>query len=186
MEIFKTGIIMKEKCVIGKGVNEKYQELIENNGVDAYANDFVKVKLVPYADEWWENPCYWELYVEQRNVPIWYEKNVDKYNKMFIDKVIGWWMLHVYVDKEYEDVLKDGFYLLKNSKVGCLLGKTNVILDNSKVCIACDKGVIENMYNGSFVEQLGGNCEIWNMDDSSTAYDIFGHEVKSGGKAFGF
>lgn len=177
MDIFKTGIITWTGCFIGCGANECYQELMENHNIDASTNDFVKIKLLPQNNKWWLYPAFWDVLVEERTLPEWYEKDAEKYNWRFIDKVTNWWMQHVIVDT-YIEGLNSGFYLLKRCKIGCLYGNIHVILDECKVNMVYDNAVIENMYGETCIEQLSADAQIWERSEGAIAYDMHGIIMK--------
>lgn len=58
---FKSGIILKTRCVVAEGADDSHSNLlkklnIEDTGTNAMTK-FVRVELLPPSDEWWTDPA---------------------------------------------------------------------------------------------------------------------------------
>ena len=164
---FKSGIILKNKCVIAQGENDSHTALLEELGIkDDYigmTKTFVRAELVPQNDEWWvnpeEEPSKWNFIVDQDEVPEWFDK--EKYEKEFREYVCDWWKAHVLVDQKVDE-LSSGYYRLRRCKVKKLCKDVKVLLSNSTVT---------EMWNNSTVTKMLGNSTVTKMWDNSTVRD---------------
>ena len=122
---FKSGIILKNRCVIAEGSDDSHTNLLEKLGIaDTDENArrrFVRAELLPLNEEWWTDPSTWEFYVDQDILPDWFENDKEKYEQMFREAVAAWTKKHVIVGKEVDE-LSEGYYLLKDSTVKKLSG----------------------------------------------------------------
>ena len=156
---FKSGIILKNKCVIAQGDNDSHSALLDELGIkDDYigmTKTFVRAELVPQNDEWGVNPAEepskWTFIVDQDEVPEWFDK--EKYEAEFREYVCDWWKAHVLVDQKVDE-LSSGYYRLKRCEVKKLL---------NEVKIWCDSSTVQEMYDSSTVQK---------MCDSSTVRDF--------------
>ena len=156
---FKSGVILKNKCVIAQGDNDSHSDLLEQLGIeDNYigaSKTFVRAELVPENNEWWINPAEepgkWKFIVDQDVVPEWFDK--EKYEAEFREYVCDWWKAHVLVDQKVDE-LSQGYYRLKRCEVKKLLNDVKVL---------CDSSTVQEMYGSSTVQR---------MCDSSTVRDF--------------
>jgi len=84
---FKSGIILKTRCVIAEGADDSHSNLLEQLNIeDTTANamkKFVRVELLPPNDEWWTDPDTWKINVDQDILPDWYKDDPEKHNAEF-------------------------------------------------------------------------------------------------------
>ena len=165
---FKSGIILKNKCVIAQGSNNSHSDLLEQLGIeDNYigaSKTFVRAELVPENDEWWINPAEepdkWNFVVDQDVVPEWFDR--EKYEAEFREYVCDWWKAHVLVDQKVDE-LTGGYYRLKRCEVKKLLNDVKVL---------CDSSTVQEMYGSSTVQRMYGSSTVQEMYDSSTVRDF--------------
>ena len=135
---FKSGIILKNKCIIAPGGNDSHNTLLESLGIEDTRTNaervFVRAELVPKNDEWWINPKddpdKWRFWVDQDILPDWFDH--EKYEQMFREYVCDWWTAHVLVDRKIDE-LSSGYYRLKRCEIKKLCNDVVVILDSSQV-----------------------------------------------------
>ena len=167
---FKSGIILKNKCVIAQGSNDSHSDLLEELGIkDDYIGmikTFVRAELVPQSDEWWinpeEEPSKWRFVVDQDEVPEWFDR--EKYEAEFREYVCDWWKAHVLVDQKVDE-LSQGYYRLKRSEVKRLLNDVKVL---------CDSSTVQEMWDSSTVQKMWGSSTVQEMCDSSTVQEMWG------------
>ena len=157
---FKSGIILKTRCVVAQGVDDRHTTLLEELNIkDTRENamrKFVRVELVPPKGEWWTNPDTWETNIDQDIVPEWFEIDKDKYLDDFRKSVKEWWDVHVLVDKKIEE-LSNGYYRLKRCEVKKLLKDVQVMLGNSTVQEMWGNSTVQVMLGNSTVQEMWGN-----------------------------
>ncbi len=170
---FKSGIILKNKCVIAQGDNDSHSALLDELGIkDDYmgmTKTFVRAELVPQNDEWWvspeEEPTKWNFIVDQDQVPEWFDK--EKYEAEFREYVCDWWKAHVLVDQKVDE-LSQGYYRLKRCEVKKLLNEVKVWCDSSTVQRMCDSSTVQRMCDSSTVQRMYDSSTVQRMYDSST------------------
>ena len=117
---FRSGIILKTRCVVAQGSDDSHTALLEELNIDDTRENamrkFVRVELVPPNDEWWTDPDTWETNVDQDIVPEWFEIDREKYIEVFKKAVKEWWKIHILVDKKIDE-LNNGYYRLKRCEV---------------------------------------------------------------------
>ena len=158
---FKSGIILKTRCVIAQGADESHSALLEGLEIKDTAENamtkFVRAELLPPDGEWWTNPDTWEVHIDQDILPEWFETDREKYINDFRSAVKDWWEKYVLVDKEI-DVLSNGYYRLKRCQVKKLMNDVMVLLDSSTV---------QDMWDSSTVQMMRDSSTVQNMWDSS-------------------
>ena len=121
---FKSGIILKTRCVIAQGSDDSHSDLLEEIGMDDTTQNamtkFVRAELLPPNDEWWTDPDTWAVNIDQDIVPDWFDEDRDRYIEEFREAIKQWWEVHVLVDKTI-DKLSGGYYRLKRCEVKKLL-----------------------------------------------------------------
>ena len=151
---FKSGIILKTRCVVAEGADDSHSNLLEKlNIVDTETNamtKFVRVELLPPNDEWWTDPDTWEINVDQDILPDWYKEDPEKYNAEFRQAVKNWWKEHVLVDQKI-DTLSSGYYRLKRCEVKKLLKDVQVM---------CDSATVQEMYGSATVQRMYGSATV--------------------------
>ena len=163
---FKSGIILKNKCYIVNH-NSHSDMLKELNIKDDYLNatkTFVRAELIPRNYDWWTDIDSWEFIVDQDVVPEWFEIDKQKYEADFRHAVSEWCKIHILVDKEIDE-LKDGYFILKNCKVGKLL--KDVVID------VCKDSLIASMHDESIIKNLCGKSKVNEMFDESQIKNVF-------------
>ena len=160
---FKSGLILKNRCVVAEGENDSHSDLLESLGIEDNTENamrvFVRVELLPPNEEWWTDPDTWKENVDQDILPEWFENDKEKYFDEFRKAVKEWWKEHVRIDEEIEK-LSSGYYRLKRCKVKKMLKDVKAMLDNSTV---------QNMLDNSTVQDMWGNSTVQNMRDNSIA-----------------
>ena len=149
---FKSGIILKTRCVIAQGSNDSHSDLLEEIGMDDTTQNamtkFVRAELLPPNDEWWTDPDTWKVNIDQDIVPDWFDEDRDRYIEEFREAVKQWWEVHVLIDKTMDE-LSGGYYRLKRCKVKNLLKDVQVMCDSSVVQRMCDSSVVQVMCDSS-------------------------------------
>ena len=172
---FKSGIILKTRCVVAPADNDSHSDLLNDLQIeDSYTNAsrmFVRAELVPKNDEWWTDPDGWEFVVDQDVTPDWYDTDPRKYEEEFRQAVKAWWDEHVIVNKKI-DVLSSGYYRLKRCEVKKLLNDVKVYLDSSTVGKMYGSSTVGKMYDSSTVGKMYDSSTVGKMWDSSTARDF--------------
>ena len=168
---FKSGIILKNRCVIAQGADDSHSTLLEGLGIKDTAENamtkFVRAELLPPEDEWWTNPDTWEAHIDQDILPEWFDTDREKYINDFRSAVKDWWEKHVLVDKKI-DVLSSGYYRLKRCQVKKLMNDVMVLLDSSTVRNMRDSSTVQYMWDSSTVQDMRDSSTVRNMRDSST------------------
>lgn len=168
---FKSGLIMKTRCVIAPGENNSHSALLEelnivDNGWNA-RNVFVRAELLPPNDEWWTDPDTWTANIDQDYVPEWFETDKERYIAEFRAAVKEWWKQHVFVGQEIE-CLSNGYFLLRDCHVRFLDKGACVVLMNSKVNDMRDNALVREMSGDSTIENMYDNSVVQEMCDNST------------------
>ena len=177
---FKSGIILKNRCVIAQGSNDSHTALLEELNIeDSRTNamtKFVRAELLPPNDEWWTSPDTWSFNVDQDITPDWFDNDVCKYEAEFRDAVKSWWEKYVLIDKKIDE-LSEGYYRIKRCEVKKMLKDVQVMCDNSTVqvmCgnstvqVMCDNSTVQKMYDNSTVQVMCGNSTVQVMCGNST------------------
>ena len=172
---FKSGLILKNRCVIAEGANDSHSDLLESLGIEDNIENamrvFVRVELLPPNEEWWTDPDTWKENVDQDILPEWFENDKDRYFDEFRKAVKDWWKEHVRIDEEIEE-LSSGYYRLKRCKVKNMLKDVKAMLDNSTVQNMWDNSTVQNMRGNSTVQNMWGNSTVQNMWDNSTVQNM--------------
>ena len=173
---FKSGIILKTRCVVAQGADDSHTTLLEELNIkDTRENamrKFVRVELVPPNGEWWTDPYTWEINVDQDIVPDWFETDKEKYLDEFRKAVKEWWNVHVLVDQKIDE-LSSGYYRLKRCEVKKLLKDVQVLLDSSTVQKMYGSSTVQKMYCSSTVQKMYGSSTVQEMWGSSTVQEMW-------------
>ena len=165
---FKSGIILKNRCVIAQE-NDSHSNLLERLEIeDSQENAmrrFVRAELLPPNNEWWREPDEsWKFNVDQDILPDWFTEDSGKYEADFREAVKEWWKEHILVDKNIDE-LSSGYYRLKRCEVKKLLKDVQVM---------CDSSTVQKMYGSSTVQKMYGSSTVQVMCDSSTVQEMYG------------
>ena len=167
---FRSGIILKNKCVIAQGADDSHSAMLEDLGIKDTAENamtkFVRAELLPPDGEWWTNPDTWEAHIDQDILPEWFETDREKYIDDFQSAVKDWWETHVLVDQKI-DVLSSGYYRLKRCQVRKLMNDVQVMLDSSTVQVMLDSSTVQVMLGSSTVQRMLGSSTVQRMLGSS-------------------
>ncbi|MGN0272402.1 MAG: hypothetical protein ACI4DL_06525, partial [Lachnospiraceae bacterium] len=129
---FKSGIILKTRCVIAEGSNDSHSDLLEELKIEDTTENamtkFVRAELIPPNDAWWTDPDTWEFVIDQDIVPEWFEIDEDRYIAEFKKAVKEWCKEHVLID-QCIDELTSGYYRLKRCEVKKILKDAQVMLN---------------------------------------------------------
>ena len=166
---FKSGIILKTRCVVAEGADDSHSDLLDSLGIeDTEINamtKFVRAELLPPNDEWWTDPDRWEINIDQDILPDWYKEDEGKYKEEFRKAVKEWCRKHILLDKKLQ-VLKEGYYLLKDCDVETLTNDVTVCLYNTTV---------QEMYGNTTVQEMYGNTMVQEMYGSATVQEMYGN-----------
>ena len=173
---FKSGLILKNRCVIAEGANDSHSDLLESLGIEDNIENamrvFVRVELLPPNEEWWTDPDTWKENVDQDILPEWFENDKDRYFDEFRKAVKDWWKEHVRIDEEIEE-LSSGYYRLKRCKVKNMLKDVKAMMDNSTVQDMWGNSTVQDMWDNSTVQNMRDNSTVQNMMDNSTVQDMW-------------
>ena len=160
---FKSGIILKNRCVVAPADNDSHSDLLKSLKLeDSYTNAinvFVRAELIPPDDEWWTNPEGWQIHIDQDITPNWFELDKEKYISEFRSAVKEWWTNHVLIDQKIDE-LNSGYYRLKSCKVHRLRGNVKVLLGSSQVSEMCDSSQVSEMCDSSQVSRMYGSSTV--------------------------
>ena len=177
---FKSGLILKNRCVIAEGANDSHSDLLESLGIEDNIENamrvFVRVELLPPNEEWWTDPDTWKENVDQDILPEWFENDKDRYFDEFRKAVKDWWKEHVRIDEEIEE-LSSGYYRLKRCKVKNMLKDVKAMMDNSTVQDMRDNSTVQNMMDNSTVQDMMDNSTVQNMMDNSTVQNMMDNSI---------
>ena len=177
---FKSGLILKNRCVIAEGANDSHSDLLESLGIEDNIENamrvFVRVELLPPNEEWWTDPDTWKENVDQDILPEWFENDKDRYFDEFRKAVKDWWKEHVRIDEEIEE-LSSGYYRLKRCKVKNMLKDVKAMLDNSTVQNMWDNSTVQDMRDNSTVQDMRDNSTVQNMWGNSTVQNMLGNST---------
>ena len=169
---FKSGIILKTRCVVADGVNDSHSDLLDGLGIeDTEINamtKFVRVELLPPNNEWWTDPDRWKINIDQDILPDWYKEDKEKYNEDFRKEVKEWCNKHVLVDKNIRE-LKEGFYLLKDCDVVVLANNAVVVLYNA---------MVKEMNGNATVQRMNDNATVQRICDNAKVFSYKGLKIK--------
>ena len=164
---FKSGIILKGKCVIAESSDESHTKLLENlNIVDDRLNamtTFVRAELLPPNGKWWTDPSTWKFHVDQDILPEWYLEDKEKYEQDFRKTIYEWVKVHIITNDDI-DILKSGYYRVKNCTIKTLSNDVNVFLEDSEV---------EKMESNSCIDEMHGKSKIKEMHDFSNIQKMY-------------
>ena len=174
---FKSGIILKTRCVVAQGSDDSHTTLLEELNIDDTRENamrkFVRVELVPPKGEWWTDPETWKINVDQDIVPDWFETDREKYLDEFRKAVKEWWNVHVLVDQKIDE-LSSGYYRLKRCEVKKLLKDVQVLLGSSTVQKMYGSSTVQEMYDSSTVQEMYDSSTVQKMYGSSTVQKMYG------------
>ena len=177
---FKSGLILKNRCVIAEGSNDSHSDLLESLGIEDNIENamrvFVRVELLPPNEEWWTDPDTWKENVDQDILPEWFENDKDRYFDEFRKAVKDWWKEHVRIDEEIEE-LSSGYYRLKRCKVKNMLKDVKAMMDNSTVQNMWGNSTVQDMSGNSTVQNMWGNSTVQNMRGNSTVQNMRGNST---------
>ena len=149
---FKSGIILKARCVVAQGNDDSHTNLLEALGIEDTTQNamtkFVRAELIPPDNEWWTNPDTWKINIDQDITPDWFNEDKERYISDFTEAVKQWWEAHVLVDKKIDE-LSSGYYRLKRCEVKKLLKDVQVMCDSSSVQEMYDSSIVQRMYGSS-------------------------------------
>lgn len=187
---FKSGIILKTRCVVADGVNDSHSDLLDGLGIeDTEINamtKFVRVELLPPNNEWWTDPDRWKINIDQDILPDWYKEDKEKYNEDFRKEVKEWCNKHVLVDKNIRE-LKEGYYLLKDCDVVVLANNAVVVLynatvqemnGNATVKRMNGNATVQEMYDNATVQRMNGNATVQRICDNAKVFSYKGLKIK--------
>ena len=173
---FRSGIILKNKCVIAQGADDSHSAMLEDLGIKDTAENamtkFVRAELLPPDGEWWTNPDTWEVHIDQDILPEWFETDREKHIDDFQSAVKDWWETHVLVDQKI-DVLSSGYYRLKRCQVKKLMNDVQVMLGSSTVQVMYNSSTVQVMYDSSTVQEMYDSSTVQRMLDSSTVQEMY-------------
>lgn len=110
---FKSGIILKNSCVMSEDENESHADILQKLEIcDDFENAhrvFVRAELVPKNNKWWTDQTTWEFIVDQDFLPDWYLEDPEKYESEFRTAVSDWMKGHIINDKHI-NCINDGYY----------------------------------------------------------------------------
>ena len=157
---FKSGIILKNRCVVAQGSNDSHTDLLESLNIEDTRENamrtFVRAELIPPNNEWWTDTDTWIFNVEQDITPDWFDIDKKRYEDEFRTAVKEWCKEHVLIDKKIDE-LSGGYYLLKRCEVKKLLKDVQVMCDSSTVQRMCDSSTVQEMYGSSTVQVMYGS-----------------------------
>ena len=167
---FKSGLILKNRCVVAPEDNDSHSDLLESLNIEDTRENamrmFVRAELIPKNNKWWNNPSDWEFVVDQDILPDWFTEDKGKYEEEFRNAVISWWNEHVIVDKKIEE-LSSGFYRLKRCEVKRLCKDVKALLDNATVTEMCGNATVTNMCGNATVTEMWDNATVTNFKNKS-------------------
>ena len=173
---FKSGIILRNKCVVAQGENNSHSDLLDSMGIEDTMENamrvFVRAELLPPDNKWWTDPDTWEFVVDQDITPDWYNEDRERYIAEFREAVKSWWLEHVFVDKEIEE-LTNGYYYLKRCRVRSLTNVVKVLCDDSIIWEMRHNSCIIGMYGNSIVDTMWDDSIIQIMCDNSTVGTMY-------------
>ena len=162
---FKSGIILKNRCVVAQGSNDSHTDLLESLNIEDTRENamrtFVRAELIPPNNKWWTDTDTWIFNVDQDITPDWFDIDKKRYEDEFRTAVKEWCKEHVLIDKKIDE-LSGGYYLLKRCEVKKLLKDVKVM---------CDSSTVQVMYGSSTVQRMYGSSTVQVMYDSSIARD---------------
>ena len=133
---FKSGIILKNKVVLGPEGNESHSDLLENLEIeDTHMNaskTFVRAELIPKNNDKMTNVKDWRYKVDQDIVPDWYEKDPERYEQDFrnaVEEYMNEWRKQLkFICGHYWTSVQDGnrtYYFMNGILKKLDFGKTN-------------------------------------------------------------
>ena len=177
---FKSGIILKNRCVVAEGANDSHSDLLDSLNIEDTRENamrkFVRAELIPANDEWWTNPDTWEINIDQDITPDWFDLDKEKYIEEFKQTVKTWWLEHVKIDQKIDE-LSAGYYRLKRCEVKRLLKDVQVMLDNSTVQEMWGNSTVQEMWGNSTVQKMWDNSTVQKMLDNSTVQKMWGNST---------
>lgn len=164
---FKSGVILRTRCVIAEGDNDSHSDLLSQLGIEDTTENairkFVRAELIPPDNEWWTDPESWKFHVDQDIVPEWFENDKVRYEQEFRAAVTDWWHKHCLIDQKIDE-LKCGYYRLLRCEVKRLLNNVKVLLGSSTVQDMWDSSTVQDMLGSSTVVRDINNNIIISSD----------------------
>ena len=88
---FISGIILKDKIVLEKSVDDEFSDILKRikieDTIENQLSKFVKVQLISKSNRDSFNYNNWIYYIRQKSIPDWYKENPKKYEDMFRESV---------------------------------------------------------------------------------------------------
>lgn len=169
---FKSGIILRDRCVLTDGFTESHTELLKQLNIDdtfEHAEKvFVRAELIPNNGKYNSDMKDWTFHVDQDIVPDWFTKDKEKYEEEFRIETKKWIEKHI-IRNKHINCLNDGFCILVGCEVEDITGDVAVILDNTSVA---------KVYEGVFIGQMIGKSTVSIMRNA-TVSDMFDCSVIS-------
>ena len=175
MSEFKSGIILRNKCVIVQDDNESHTSLLKALKIeDSYGNAtkiFVRAELVPLKNEWWSDILTWKFVVDQDILPYWFEEDRGRYEQEFREEVSDWAKKHIFVDKHIDE-LSEGYYSLKRCKVSRISKNAVAIIGDTDIDIIDNNSVVSYMRGNSHINRMVDNSEVSFIYDCSAIKEM--------------
>ena len=167
---FKSGIILKNRCVIAQGANDSHSDMLEELNIEDNRENamrmFVRAELLPPDNEWWTDPDTWNINIDQDITPEWFDIDKERYIEEFRAAVKEWWKEHVLVDKKIDE-LSSGYYRLKRCEVKKLLKDVQVMCGSSTVQKMYGSSTVQEMYDSSTVQEMYGSSIARNYHEGT-------------------
>ena len=177
---FKSGIILKNRCVVAQGSNDSHTDLLESLNIEDTRENamrtFVRAELIPPNNEWWTDTDNWIFNVDQDITPDWFDIDKKRYEDEFRTAVKEWCKEHVLIDKKIDE-LSVGYYRLKRCEVKKLLKDVKVMCDSSTVQKMYDSSTVQKMYDSSTVQEMYDSSTVQEMYDSSTVQSMYNSSI---------
>ena len=169
---FLSLIVTKSGKIYGDGSYDQHERLIEDNekkdkelidDKNPPYNTFARVEVVPIDKNIFNHKLSnWEVKVDERIKPEWWNFNYDKKCINRLKKVFKEQFL---IGGEYETIDKD-YRFLKDVKIGILKSKIGEMWGNSSVGEMLDNSSIGKMWDNSSVGRMWENSSVGKMLDS--------------------
>ena len=194
----KSGIILRNKCVLSQEHEESHSDLLSDLKIEDTLENarrvFVRAELVPPDGNWWTDPDTWTFNVDQDILPDWYTEDPGKYEQEFRESVKDWVNKHVFIDKVFQ-TLPEGYFLLKGCTIDEICTKTEVSMIDSTIKYIAKESVVVSMSGDSVINlmcddakvlEMRGKSKILIMSDNTTVLcmknetvidEAYGHAV---------
>ena len=167
---FKSGIILKNKCVLSQEHEESHSNLLYGLKIEDTLENarrvFVRAELVPPDGNWWTDPDIWSFNVDQDILPDWYNEDPKRYEEEFREEVKSWVKTHIFVNQKKKE-LPEGYYYLKNCNIEKISGKSQVCMIGTIIGTVKDESVVFSMSEHSSIEKLCDNAIVIEAEDNS-------------------